>query len=62
MEVRIPLSVLGLEKSEFDSSVSFNCESYNADHKLKRYVYPVENGKVCTGKLVFPLDCIKEIR
>jgi hypothetical protein len=62
MEVRIPLSVLGLEKSEFDSSVSFNCESYNADHKLKRYVYPVENGKVCTGKLVFPLDRIKEIR
>ena len=58
MEMRIPLSVIGLKKREFDTAVTFNCESYNADHYLKRYVFPVENGKICTGTLVFPAHLI----
>lgn len=62
LEARIPLSVLGIEKKEYGPSVAFNCESYNADHDLKRFLFPIGEKVVATGVLVFPLDVVKEVK
>jgi hypothetical protein len=44
-------------------SLKFNAQNYNADHDMYRFLFPKSaSGEVRTGKLIFPVEDVKEIK
>lgn len=63
VEMRLPIAALGIEGNVRGQSLKFNAQNYNADHDMYRFLFPRSaSGEVRTGKLIFPVEDVKEIK